>query len=126
MIYQGMLIDNSEYNNCEQAIIPIFTNNQINLIKNFIDENIGQELPFIIHLFSFDENKYTYISSRTFDSKIEKIGEIGVIFEDYDLYINENGMGSIRPIAENSKVLIETFSEEQCEQFNVPYITIEI
>ena len=126
MIYQGMLIDNSQYNNCEQAIIPIFTNNQINLIKNFIDKNMEQELPFIIHLFSFDENKYTYISSRTFNSKIKKIGEIGVIFEDYDLYINENGMGSIRPIAENSKVLIETFSEEQCEQFNVPYTTIEI
>lgn len=127
MIYKGMIIDTSGYNEGEEALLPSFTQNQIDLINKFIYDNINQTLDFVIHFIIPKEETYEYVSSRIFNAVVENRDGVNVIIQENDLYIDETGFANIRPIlSKDTVILIENFTQELCEEFNVPYAEIEV
>lgn len=117
----GMIIRNSERNDGELMIK--FDENQANLVNHFIENQENQEFDFIVHFLSSDEQ---YLSSRTFNARIELKGEDNVIIQEDDLYISARNFSCIKSAYGCNLVVIENFNRELCEEFNCEYFELEI
>lgn len=142
MIYNGILLNEPYYITSDKMFTFNFTEEQTNLIADFLQEHIEDVIPVHITILKNNNGNYEHIqdieyidTSITYREPYIPAGE-----EDYwyllitnnpsHLQIRSSGMLVIKikhsEADESTKILLTDFSQEQCEQYNIPYTEIEV
>ena len=103
-----------------------------NMMTNYLIENLGKNVELnLMFLDQKDDDSYEYIGNLKYHATIQydKTEDYYYIFTFSPLYlqIRSTNLLTYKPcFTENTVVVFTNFSEEECNQYNVPYINIDI
>ena len=139
-MYKGLLV-NSIYDLHDLFLTYFVEGNAKDLITNYLADNVDKDVTFNVVILKHKDDTYSLLREINFNAFIDyREPSIPAGEEDnwYLLLSNDPSHFQVRSSGmvvykdsygeadESCELLFTTFTEEQCNQFNVPYTTLDI